>query len=172
MKRTQQIATTCNKTARELTAAQQKAALLIASGQSDEQVGQDIGVDRSTVFRWRKSPTFQAEVNRHRQAINSQVADTFRDSLIGALETLRHLMTHSQNEANRMKAALGLLSIVSPGLAVGPTDPREIIRPSVMQRQADTPNSTDELLMSISGEQPLEQLLQNELESRDKAALE
>lgn len=43
-----------------------RALILLALGDSTDQVGRVVGVDGSTVRRWRQRPDFQAEVQRVR----------------------------------------------------------------------------------------------------------
>src|SRR5215213_7147272 len=48
----------------ELSPRQHAAIELLLHGQSDAQVAQQLGIDRVTVFRWRKGPRFARELER------------------------------------------------------------------------------------------------------------
>ena len=149
--RLQQPATVCNIPARELTAAQLKAAAMVASGQADEQIAGELGIHRTTVFRWRSSPTFQAEVNRHREAMFQNLHDLMRDSVYGAVDAIRHIITHSPDESLKLKAACALLNAVTWDLRPGPTDPRELVRAEALQRQVDEPTEFDQFGADLDG---------------------
>ena len=47
-----------------LTANQNKALALLATGQSVEEISNSLGIHRSTLWRWRQDPQFIAEWNK------------------------------------------------------------------------------------------------------------
>ena len=49
---------------RELTEVQLRAARLLAMGESYKNIATQLGVDRTTIYRWRKLPTFSAELSQ------------------------------------------------------------------------------------------------------------
>jgi len=166
-KRMQQIATECNIPSRELTANQQKAAMLLATGQADEIIADELDVDRSTIFRWRRSPTFRAEVNKHREAMLAMLQDSLRDAVVGALNTLKSLMTKSADDSLKLKAASVLLGTVPWHLRSGPTDPRELVRSEAQQRQTDEPGMIDPLDAILGGKKPLKEHIDELVREQD-----
>ena len=167
-KRLQQFATECNTLARELTAKQQKAAMLLASGQADEIIADELGVDRSTIFRWRQSPTFRAEVNKHREAMLAMLQDSLRDAVSGALDTLKQIMTKSVDDSLKLKAASVLLGTVPWHLRSGPTDPRELVRSEAQQRFEDEPRQGGSLDLLLDGRKPVNEHVTEVLDELDK----
>ena len=49
---------------RELTEVQLRAARLLAMGESYKNISTQLGVDRTTIYRWRKLPPFSAELSK------------------------------------------------------------------------------------------------------------
>ena len=50
-------------------------ALLVEGGRTMEQLAQEVGWDRQTIWRWRKKPEFQAEYLRQLRAVEQQAFD-------------------------------------------------------------------------------------------------
>jgi transposase-like protein len=53
----------------------QVVALLVEGGRTMEQLAQEVGWDRNTIWRWRKKPEFQAEYLRQLRAVEQQAFD-------------------------------------------------------------------------------------------------
>lgn len=167
-----QDATPCDKPElRPLTPKQLQAAQLVAVGNSDEEIANVHGACRSTVHRWRTlSPLFQAEVNRHRAVMADKISDKLRDSVLKAVDTVTQLMTNSEDEGIKLKAASMLLGLVPLSIHAGPTDPCEIVRPLAEQRNLDTPSSHDRSLHLYKGTKPINELIQDVLIERERLA--
>lgn len=163
--RLHQDAPPCNKPElRQLTAKQLLAAQMVAVGGTDDTIAVTHGLNRSTVYRWRIfSPLFQAEVNRHRAVLNAKIGDKLRDSVFSAVDTVAQLMTSSEDEGIKLKAASLLLGLVPLSIHVGPTDPREIVRPLADQRNFDTPRECDRVIHAMDGTKPINELIRTML---------
>jgi hypothetical protein len=84
---------------------------LLAQGMSYEEVASAVEVDRSNLYRWRRNPVFQAELNKRRGELWDSVVDRVRwlgPKAIGLLG--------KEIEQGNVKAALGLLRLMSPAL--------------------------------------------------------
>lgn len=101
----------------ELSAAQGKAALLLAAGRSKSDTAKEVGVDPSTVFAWLRDPKFEAQVNLERENTLSEARDKFRNLAVKAAETLGELLN---DESPTVR--LGAAKLVSEqlGLFTGP----------------------------------------------------
>src|SRR5438876_12422902 len=73
---------------KELTQQQQTAVELLLQGHTDAQVAAQIGVDRTTIFRWRKSDFFGAELDHHRRTLMEQSTARLQTLLDPALAIL------------------------------------------------------------------------------------
>ena len=59
---------------KKLSGPQQKAINLFLAGLNDTQVGEQVGVARSTVNKWKnKNPNFGAELDRQQQELNQEI---------------------------------------------------------------------------------------------------
>jgi hypothetical protein len=86
---------------------------LLLRGLSDQAVASQLGVDRGTVFRWRRAPAFQQELNRQRQAIWEQSATEIQSMISPALAILRAQLTGTDPDA-AFRAASVLLRFATP----------------------------------------------------------
>ncbi len=172
LRQMQQPATSCNNTASpQLKAKQFQAAALVASGNTDEAIAEELGIDRSTVWRWRtRSPSFQAEVNRHRESLNASISDKLRETMLAAVGTMAELLATSADQTIRLKAATVLLQLVPHSLEPGPTDPREIMRPLAEQRQADMHDLANTLKHAMEGTKAVITLCDEMVLESDSAA--
>jgi len=122
-----------------LTVAQSNAVDSLVSGKNDKETAESVGVDRTTVTRWRLySPEFQAALNVRRAEIWSVGAARIQSLIPKALDVLAAELDNAQSP-NRLKAAFELLRLVPPGgPAIGPTDPDEIVRGRVAELRKRT----------------------------------
>ena len=73
---------------------------------TDAEVGERLGIDRTTVYRWRKfSPLFQAELNHQRAEQSRLIGYKIRAAAFNALDTIIEL-AKSGDGSTRLKAAL------------------------------------------------------------------
>ncbi len=92
----------------QLTQKQRKAVDLLAEGKPDAEVGHAVGVDRSTVWRWRtENSSVQAELNRRHFELWDASVERLRSLVPSALDALA-----AQLEGpNQLKAAEVVLRI-------------------------------------------------------------
>jgi len=146
---------------------QQLAAVpLIAVGSTDAEVGERLGIDRTTVYRWRKfSPLFQAELNHQRAEQSRLIGYKLRSAAFDALDTIIEL-AKSGGGSTRLKAALAILDrCASPS---GPTDPAEIVALEEKRRRGMLPDSNDKLDAELESREPIavaRKRIYNELEA-------
>jgi len=109
-----------------LTANQNKALALLATGQSVEEISNSLGIHRSTLWRWRQDPQFIAEWNKliyETKEVQERALLEMQAKAIGALEDC----LNSRNEMVKLLASLTILDKVQ-GLRVGATDPEQILQ--------------------------------------------
>jgi hypothetical protein len=92
---------------------QKNAVALLLQGLSDEQVAARVGVDRTTIFRWRKSIPFARELDRQRKILWQQSAARLQSMVEPALDILRGQLT-SDDPKLRLRAAAILLRFATP----------------------------------------------------------
>jgi transposase len=101
----------------ELKEAKKRAAVLLAQGLRNKEVGQLVGRDEHTIARWKQEPAFNAAVKAAGEAMDARVqADRSQfisdlNKLKGdALSALRELL-HEQDATIRLKAAEAILKV-------------------------------------------------------------
>ena len=91
-----------------LTAIQEQAAILLASGESVTDVAEKVSVNRTTIYQWQQKISFQCFYNQQCQIIQ----DNIRNGLFGlygdALQALKDTL-NSDNEPAKLKAAMYIL---------------------------------------------------------------
>ena len=99
---------------------------LLLLGRGVQEIADEVGVDRSTLWRWRQIPAFQAELNRRREALWSGYTDRIRSLLKMSLEVLEMALDQGDvTTARELVKGVGLLQ--AAGAPGGYTDPRDII---------------------------------------------
>ncbi len=109
-----------------LTPPQQQALALLASGQRIEEISRSLGINRSTLWRWRQEPQFIAEWNQllHEiKEVQERVLLELQQRAMGALEDC----LNSRNEMVKLRASLTILDKIE-GLRVGSTEATQISR--------------------------------------------
>ena len=102
------------KSRNELSERQRKAVDLLLRGLSDQEVANQLGVDRGTVLRWRsKSVAFQRELDRQRRRLWEQSAAEIQSMVGPALSILRKQLA-SDDERTAIRAAGVLLRFATP----------------------------------------------------------
>jgi transposase-like protein len=101
---------------KELTEIQLRAARLLAMGESHKNISQQLGIDRTTIYRWRKLPTFSAELSQLTEAAmaegrNRVVRDVTEINDI-ILSTLVDVAENDASGSARVSAARVLVDMV------------------------------------------------------------
>ena len=125
-RRLQQDATPCNNILRgdepidrflrrrnELTQRQQNAVEMLLQGLCDQEVATRIGVDRTTVFRWRQNIAFARELDRQRRLRSEQATNQLQSMLPSALKILQQQLDSAESR-ERMRAVSVLLRFATP----------------------------------------------------------
>jgi hypothetical protein len=132
---------------------------LLVTGKTDTETAAALELHRTTVTKWRLyDPVFQAALNRRRAEVWGAAADRLRSLVPKALDVLAAALERRMGYLD-FKAAVAILRLASPAagaLAVGPTDPDEIVRQVVRERRERAPGVLDGLLDDGKGLPPLE----------------
>jgi hypothetical protein len=147
-------ATKPDTTRHALTIQQLNAIDLLATGKTDQETAEPVGVTRQTVNGWRNAnPYFQAALNRRRQELWGVTVDQLRALLPRAVEVLGKELELGPGSA---RVALDILRLAGLDRAkapqkldtflVGPTDPETIIDAEVRRRRPDRAAYVDDLL--------------------------
>ena len=112
-----------------ISAPQLRAIEMLLSGMPVTQIAQKMGIDRKTLYEWRKNPVFQAEYNRRRMEASDAMDQRLRrlsDKAVDIVE--KHLSEGS------LQAATALLKLVAamprPALEA---DPHKILKGMIEQ---------------------------------------
>jgi transposase-like protein len=88
-----------------LTEAQERAALLLASGAKACDVADEIGVDESTVSRWRRKAAFVARVKAHQADAQAEIMARMGDLVHEALDVIETLLVYPHDKNLQLRAA-------------------------------------------------------------------
>ncbi|HVZ40371.1 MAG TPA: helix-turn-helix domain-containing protein [Candidatus Kapabacteria bacterium] len=128
-----------------LTPEQRRVAVLFAAGKDVSEVADTLGVHRSTLWHWRKLPTFEAYLNGLLAEMQAHARAGLFALYGDAIAAVRRSLD-SDNAAHALKAALFVLEHVK-GAAIGETDPREIVKAQCTSNFDDLfPSSCDSVL--------------------------
>lgn len=97
----------------ELSPRQHSAIELVLRGMSDVEVGAQLGIDRTTVYRWRMSPLFRRELDRQRKMLFEHSAARLSAMVQPALEILNRQLT-GDDPRTALRAAAILLRVATP----------------------------------------------------------
>src|SRR5579863_9378541 len=86
----------------------------LLAGQPIAAVARDNGIDRSTIYHWRKDhPHFTFALEQARERLQTALYDDVQDLITQALQVLSELL-HSENENIRLRVAQTLLRAANP----------------------------------------------------------
>ncbi len=122
---------------------QQRAAVLLVSGVTVQDVAEQLAVHRTTLWHWRNLETFQAYLNQLRTEAQDQAVEGITALQEKALATVERLMDGG-NDGVALRAA-SLVLEVAQARRLGATDPRQLIR----DRQA---KATMDMLANVFGD--------------------
>jgi len=109
-----------------LTPMQEKAAMLLAAGGTLTGVAEQLGLNRSTLYKWQTIVTFQCFYNQQCSDNKANLKNGLFGLADAALEALRASL-YSESEGIRLKAAMWLCERLE-ATAIGNTDVRAIIK--------------------------------------------
>jgi uncharacterized small protein (DUF1192 family) len=102
-------ATSCNGS-QQLDPRRLRAADLISLGQTDAEVAQELGVDRTSLWRWRQQPAFQVELERRRDELWTTSLDRLPQLLASALDVVAAALDHGDRNV-----AMQILKLLRAG---------------------------------------------------------
>jgi len=100
-----------------LTPRQQQCISALLAGSRLNAAAQACGVSARTVLRWLREPEFVAEMARQRGNLTTEIAMQVMAQAFGAIRTVAHLSTESEDEAIRLRAAIAILSLATGTVA-------------------------------------------------------
>lgn len=116
--------TICRETG--LTPLQERAAILLASGDTITDVANNIGVQRNTLYEWQKKVVFVCYLNRQKKEQQSSLRNGLLSLYGNAINALREVL-NSDDNGNKLKAAMMVISRVD-NEHIGEIEPREILK--------------------------------------------
>ena len=160
---------------RGLTLPQQSAIDLLASGKTDTETADLLGLSRVAVSKWRLyDPTFQAALNQRRAEVWGAGCDRLRALVPKALDALADELDNRDNP-NRLKAAVEVLKLAqlpSGGAGIGSTDAEEIVRGIVLTRRGRARGPLDDLVEINKGLPTFEKHMRDTWDELEEMATE
>jgi len=100
----------------EITTLQQRAIQLLLAESTVSAAARQLGIDRTTIYAWRKSdPAFTTHLDQARSIQAQITADSLQDLASTAIETIREiLLSQSTPPAIRLRAAQAVLKMGQP----------------------------------------------------------
>ncbi len=109
-----------------LTPQQEKAAVLLASGNTITETAKKLNVIRSTVYEWAEKANFKAYYN----SLIKDIRERSENALFGMIDEAHKAIRESlksKNESVKLKAALSIIDRVKT-VEIGETDPIKLIK--------------------------------------------
>jgi hypothetical protein len=158
---------------RGLTLPQLNAIDLLASGKTDKETAELLGLSRTCVTKWRLyDPVFQAALNRRRAEVWSAGIDRLRFLIPKALDALADEL-EKKDGPNRVKAAseiLRLAQLPAGSLGIGPSDAGEIVRQLVTERRERARGFLEDVVDGDKGLPPFERHVEETWQELDTLA--
>lgn len=128
-----------------LTPIQEKAAIMLANGDSVTLVAESLNVNRTTIYQWQQKVTFQCFFNIQKKEVTQNLRNglvaLYQDALQAVKDVLR-----SDNDAMKLKAAMLIIAKVE-SCPVGATDAKVVLKQQATDVQ--DPLNNDELFKPI-----------------------
>lgn len=118
-----------------LTATQEKACSMLASGEPVEAVAKEINVPEQTLYLWQKQKTFKCYYNKRRSIIRDVAAQSLFALANEAVRAVRDSL-NSTNESVKLKAATYILEKLQD-VEVGTTDIIEAVKAEATYTETD-----------------------------------
>ena len=117
-----------------LTLKKLKAISLLATGTNISTVAKELGVDRSSVYRWTKEDLFIIHLNKLKTEQLNAARTQIQHSAALAIDTLSSIMKNSKNDLAKISAATKILEMAGMtketsqlyGVGIGATSNKEI----------------------------------------------
>ena len=93
----------------KMPAYQKKAAICLASGDTEEDTAQQVGVHVSIIHKWLGEDDFNAYLNSLKREFVDAGRSAMRASIVTAIDTINQLMLSSTNDVVRLNAAKEIL---------------------------------------------------------------
>jgi transposase-like protein len=113
-----------------LTEAQSRAAHLIAQGWKTVDIAEDLGVDESTISRWRRKAAFAALVQSVNAEANQELVGRMADLLHRLLDVIEELLEYRHNPTIKLRAAIALLNELGLGRTMKAAAQADVVDPS------------------------------------------
>ena len=125
----------------ELNSNQIQAAQLLASGKSITDTAEEVGVSRQTIHDWQKNNyVFIAELNSLKLEIREAGRQALQSSIALAVDTINSIMSNSDNDLARLKAAHDILNrtgIFKPE-SIGSINPEKVRDQIIIDRMMES----------------------------------
>ena len=125
----------------ELNSNQIQAAQLLASGKSITDTAEEVGVSRQTIHDWQKNNyVFIAELNSLKLEIREAGRQALQSSIALAVDTINSIMSNSDNDLARLKAAHDILyrtGIFKPE-SIGSINPEKVRDQIIIDRMMES----------------------------------
>lgn len=105
---------------------QEKAAIMLANGESITFVADSLNLNRTTIYQWQQKVTFQCYFNIRKQEATQNLRNGLVALYTEALEAVKAVLK-SDNDAIKLKAAMLVIAKVEAN-PIGETDAKEILR--------------------------------------------
>lgn len=109
-----------------LTPQQERACILLASGENYTTVAEKLGINRGTLYEWQKDTAFKCFYNRQCKDFQDEITNGVMSLHKTALDTVRILLLEG-NDNTRLKAAFWVLDKVA-SMQVGQADLIEAVK--------------------------------------------
>ena len=124
---------------------QEKAAIMLANGDSVTLVAESLNVNRTTIYQWQQKVTFQCFFNIQKKEATQNLWNGLTALYQDALQAVKDVL-RSDNDAMKLKAAMLIIAKVESS-PVGATDAKAVLRKQATEIK--DPLNNDELFKPI-----------------------